>query len=186
MTEKFTPDRESTALIIIDIQDRLAAAMKDKVKESVINNCLHLVELSKMLSIPVVVTEQYPKGLGLTVSELRESLPGYKPIEKIAFNCCEEPHFINEITKLNKRNFLLAGMETHICVLQTAVGLMKKGYSVHLVKDAVCSRSKDNWITGVEYIRDAGAVITSTETFLFQMLNVAGTEQFKAISRRIK
>jgi nicotinamidase-related amidase len=182
--DKFSLDKNNTALVIIDIQERLAAAMK--VRDDVVKNCLHLIELSKMLNIPVVVTEQYPKGLGQTVPEIKEQLPSYQPIEKLTFNCCEEPNFLNEIKKLDKKSLILTGMETHICVLQTCIGLLKEGFDVHLVRDAVCSRAKENWKTGIEFIRNAGAVITCTETVLFQLLKVAGTEEFKVISKRIK
>ncbi len=181
---RFLLDKDNTALLIIDIQDRLANVMK--MREDVIKNCLHLIELAKMLNIPVVLTEQYPKGLGPTVNEIKEQLPVYQPIEKLTFSCCEEPNFLNEIKKLNKKSIILTGMETHICVLQTCIGLLKEGFHVHLVRDAVCSREKENWKTGVEFMRDAGAVVTCTETVLFQLLKVAGTEEFKAISKRIR
>ncbi len=184
--EKFLLDKENTAMVIVDIQERLAVAMKEDVRRNVINNCLHLIELSKMFNIPVVITEQYPKGLGQTVAEIKDVLTEYKPIEKIAFNCCYEQNFMDEIRKLNKNTLILTGMETHICVLQTCIGLLKEGFFVHLVRDAVCSRAKENWKTGIEFMRDAGAVITCTETALFQLLKVAGTEEFKAISKRIK
>lgn len=182
--QKFLLDKTDCALIIIDIQERLAAVMKQK--EPVINNSLHLVEISKLLGIPIVVTEQYPKGLGQTIEEIRKALPVYQPLEKLTFSCCEEPAFLNEIKKLSKKTLILAGMETHVCVLQTCTGLLKEGFHVHLVKDAVCSRAKENWKTGIEFMRDAGAVITCTETVLFQLLKIAGTEEFKAISKRIK
>jgi len=184
--DKFVLDKENTALLIIDIQERLAAAMEYKVREVVIKNCQHLIEISKMLNIPVALTEQYPKGLGQTVDEIKDSLSEYKPIEKLAFNCCYESNFMDEIKKLNKKTFVITGMETHICVLQTCIGLLKEGFNVHLVKDAVCSRTKENWKTGIEFMRDASAVITCTETVLFQLLKIAGTEEFKAISKRIK
>jgi len=182
--DRFFLSKDNAALVIIDIQDRLATAMK--VREDVIKNCLHLIELAKILNIPVVLTEQYPKGLGPTVSEIKEQLPSYQPIEKLTFSCCEEPNFLNEIKKLNKKSIILTGMETHICVLQTCIGLLKEGFHVHLVRDAVCSRAKENWKTGIEFMRNAGAVVTCTETVLFQLLKVAGTEEFKAISKRIK
>jgi nicotinamidase-related amidase len=182
--ERFFLSKDNDALLIIDIQERLAAAME--VRDEVIKNCSHLIELAKMLDIPIVLTEQYSKGLGPTVAEIREALPAYQPIEKLTFSCCEEPNFLNEIKKLNKKSIILTGMETHICVLQTCIGLLKEGFHVHLVSDAVCSRAKENWKTGVEFMRDAGAVITCTETVLFQLLKVAGTEEFRAISKRIK
>ena len=182
--EKFFLDKDNTALVIIDIQERLAVVMKQR--ETVVNNCLHLIEIAKIMNIPLVVTEQYPKGLGRTLEEIRKALPDYKPIEKLTFSCCDEQAFLNEIKTLNKKTVILAGMETHVCVLQTCIGLVRDGYNVHLVRDAICSRTKENWDTGIEFMRDAGAVITCTETVLFQLLKIAGTEEFKAISKRIK
>jgi nicotinamidase-related amidase len=182
--DKFFLDKYNAALVIIDIQARLAAIMKQK--DSVISNCLHLIELSKMLNIPIVLTEQYPKGLGQTVEEIRKALPVYQPVEKLTFSCCDEPAFLAGIKKLKRKTLIITGMETHICLLQTCIGLLKNDFNVHLVKDAVCSRTKENWETACEYMRDAGAVITSTETVLFQLLQIAGTEEFKAISKRIK
>jgi nicotinamidase-related amidase len=182
--EKFFLRRDESLLLIIDIQEKLAAVMK--MKDAVVGNCLHLIELSKMLHIPVLVTEQYPKGLGHTVEDIRNAIPDYKPAEKMAFSCCEEPAFIEEVKDLDRKTVILTGMETHICVLQTCIGLLHNGFDVHLVSDAVCSRTKANWKTGIEFMRDAGAVITSTETVLFQLLNRAGTEEFRTISKRIK
>ena len=182
--ERFFLDKNNCILVIVDIQERLATVMKQK--DPVVNNCLHLIEIAKMFGIPRVVTEQYPKGLGRTVEEIRKALPADDPIEKLTFSCCEEPAFLNEIKKLNKKTVILTGMETHVCVLQTCIGLLSNGFHVHLVKDAVCSRAKENWRTGIEFMRDAGAVVTCTETVLFQLLKVAGTEEFKTISKRIK
>jgi nicotinamidase-related amidase len=182
--EKFFLDKNNTALVIIDIQERLAAVMK--MKDAVVSNCLHLIELAKMLDIPIVLTEQYPKGIGQTVEPIRKALPEYRPIEKLTFSCCDEPSFPDAIRKLNKKTLVVTGMETHICILQTSIGLLREGFNLHLVKDAVCSRTKENWKVACEFMRDAGAVITCTETVLFQLLQVAGTEEFKAISKRIK
>lgn len=182
--EKFILDKSNTVLLIIDIQERLAAVMK--MKDAVVENCLHLIELSKMLSIPIIVTEQYPKGLGPTVEPLRNSLSDYRPVEKLTFSCCDEPSFLDAIRNLNSKTLIVTGMETHICILQTSIGLLREGFNVHLVRDAVCSRTKENWRAACEFLRDAGAVITCTETALFQLLQRAGTEEFKAISKRIK
>jgi nicotinamidase-related amidase len=182
--EKFFLDRDKTALLIIDIQEKLAPVMT--VKDAVINNCLHLIKLSKMLNIPIIVTEQYSKGLGQTVEEIRNALPVYHPVEKLTFNCCYEPSFLEGVKKLDRKTLILTGMETHICVLQTCIGLLQNDFAVHVVSDAVCSRVKGNWRTSLEFMRDAGAAITCTETVLFQLLKVAGTKEFKAISQRIK
>ncbi len=184
MDKKFVLDKEDAVLLIIDIQERLAVVMKER--ERVVRNNLHLIELAKMINLPVVVTEQYPKGLGRTVSELHAALPPYQPIEKTSFDCCGQSAFLPELRKLNRKKVIVTGMETHICVLQTTIGLLQDGFMPHLVQDAVCSRTEENWRTAVEYLRGAGAAITCTETVLFQLLKVAGTEEFKKISARIK
>ena len=177
-------NKEDAVLLIIDIQERLAIVMKEK--DRVVKNTQHLIELAKMTAMPVVVTEQYPKGLGRTVPELRSVLPENAPIEKISFDCCGQSGFLEELKAHSKKTVIVAGMETHICVLQTTLGLLRAGVNVHLVQDAVCSRIEENWRTGIEFMRDAGAVVTCTETVLFQLLKVAGTEEFKKISQRIR
>ncbi len=182
--DKFLLDKNDAVLLIIDIQERLAVVMDRK--DQVVRNTLHLLELAKMQNIPVVVTEQYPKGLGRTVPEITAALPSCLPVEKVSFDCCGEASFNEQIRRLGRKRIIVTGMETHICVLQTSLGLLGGGYHVHLVQDAVCSRTKPNWRSGLELIRDAGGVVTNTETVLFQLLGVAGTPEFKTISNRIK
>ena len=180
----FLLDRADSALLVVDIQERLAAVMSKR--ERVVANTLHLIEAAKLMGMPVIVTEQYPKGLGPTLGEINSAVPEYKPFEKIHFGCCDEPGFNDMIAGLDRRIIIVAGMETHVCVLQSVLGLLKDGYAVHVAADAVCSRKKDDHIVGLGVARDAGAVVTSTEAALFQLLRRAGTEEFKAISRRIK
>jgi isochorismate hydrolase len=151
---KFILDRKKSVLIIVDIQERLVPAMKKR--DKVYANCQHLIEVAKLLDIPIVITEQYSKGLGPTVNEIKDALPSYEPLEKVTFDCCRGEGFLEKI------------------------------YTVHLVGDAVCSRKKDDYLSGREMMRDAGAVINCTETVLFQLLEKAGTPEFKAISKRIK
>jgi len=182
--DRFFIGREDTVLLVVDMQERLAAVMNEK--EKVLNNTIHLIETAKLLSIPIIVTEQYPKGLGQTVSEIREALPSYRPIEKLAFGCCGEPDFMRVLASMGRRKIIICGMETHVCVLQTCVGVLKERYIVHVVSDAVCSRAKENHETGIEFMRDTNAAITCTETVLFQLLEKAGTEEFRMISKRIK
>lgn len=184
MHDKFLIKKEEALLVLIDIQDKLAAAMKKQ--EDVVANCLHLVELAKLQGIPVLVTEQYPKGLGPTLEAIRQALPVYEPLEKTAFDCCREIGFIEKVAATGRKKIILTGMEAHICVLQTGLGLLQAGFSVQVVQDAVCSRTKDNFKIGIEWLRQAGAVITGTETVLFQLLEKAGGEPFKIISKRIK
>ena len=182
--DKFFLTKEDAILVVVDIQERLAAVMSERQK--VIGNSLHLIEAAKVLHFPILLTEQYSKGLGPTVPEIKGALPSYEPIEKLMFSCCGEPMFNKSIASTGKRKVILCGMETHVCVLQTCLGLIKEGYTVHVVQDAICSRSKENYRIGVEFMRDAGAVITGTETVLFQLLEKAGTEEFKIISKKIK
>jgi len=182
--QKYSLYKDETVLVIVDIQERLAAVM-DK-KEAVVENCLHLIELSSLLKMPVIVNEQYPRGLGPTVSEIRDAVKPYAPLEKVTFSCCSGPSFMEQMSGMGKKQVLLTGMETHVCVLQTCIGLIEAGYTVHVVSDAICSRKKEDFITAIEFMRDAGAVITCTEIVLFQLLQKAGTEEFRIISKRIK
>ena len=182
--KKFQLDTSGAVLLIVDIQDKLASVMSKK--EKVTDNCLHLIEAARLLDIPVVVTEQYPKGLGPTIDEIKTAVPGYQPVEKITFDCCGEEKFLETISSLNRKQVILTGMETHICVLQTCLGLLSDGYDVHVVADAVCSRKKDAYKTALSFMQNAGSIITCTETVLFQLLQRAGTDAFKVISKRIR
>ncbi|RMG01313.1 MAG: hydrolase [Nitrospirae bacterium] len=182
--EKFFLDRSDIVLLIIDVQEKLARVMDER--QRVTENTLHLIELAKLTDIPILITEQYPKGLGQTVSAIRDAIEGVATLEKITFSCCGDERFIQSLKDTGRRKVVVAGMETHVCVLQTALDLLKSGFSVHIVSDAVTSRKVDDKVTALQFLRDAGAVITCTETVLFQVLERAGTEEFKAISKRIK
>jgi nicotinamidase-related amidase len=181
---KFFLKAEEIGLLIIDIQEKLAASMKHK--EQVVANCLHLVEAAKLLKVPILLTEQYPKGLGPTLPEVQEALPEYAPFEKLSFDCCQESGFLEKVAAAGRKQWLITGMEAHICVLQTSLGLMQAGYAVQVVRDGICSRSKNNFKAGTAFMDRAGAVLTCTEIVLFQLLQKAGTEVFKVISKRIK
>jgi nicotinamidase-related amidase len=182
--DKFFLNREDTVLVVVDIQERLAAIMSER--KRVIDNCIHLIETAKLLDIPLILNEQYPKGLGPTVKEIRDALQSYEPLEKLSFSCCKGDKFIGDLKDTGRRTVLLVGMETHVCVLQTCIDLLREGFFVHTVSDAICSRTEDNFRTAIEFMRDAGAVITCTETVLFQLLERAGSEEFKVLSKRIK
>ena len=180
----FQLDRDDAVLIVIDIQERLAVAMAER--ERVVSNTGHLIAAAKLLGVPMVVTEQYPKGLGPTVPELRTALETAPAIEKMTFDCCGEPSFAPALDQAGRSTAIVCGMETHICVLQTVLGLLATGMNVHVAADAVCSRNPENTRIALELQRDAGAVITCTETVLFQLLGRAGTPEFKAIQARIR
>lgn len=184
--ERFFITSDQAVLVIIDMQEKLAKAMEREVLDTTLGNLLKLVEVCAVLQIPVVVTEQYPKGLGLTVEELKNLVPNYQPIEKITFDACLEPGFAKVLNELNRRKIILTGMETHICIYQTTLSLLNQGYEVFVVKDAVCSRKRENHTTGLQLCILAGAIPVDTETLVFQLLRRAGTEEFKKISKLFK
>ena len=183
-TGTFRLDRGDAVLLVIDIQERLAAAMAERAR--VVANAGHLIAGARLLGVPVVHTEQYPRGLGPTVEELRPALAPDAPVEKLTFDCCGEPAFVPALEGTGRATAVVCGMEAHICVLQTVLGLLARGMTVHVAADAVCSRDLGNARTALELLRDAGAVITCTETVLFQLLGRAGTPEFKAIQQRIR
>jgi nicotinamidase-related amidase len=182
--DRFSLSSQEVVLVIVDIQERLAAVMSGR--QRVVDNCLHLIELAKLRNIPIILNEQYPKGLGPTVPEIKGALQPYKPLEKVTFSCCGGDAFPGILRNTGRKKVILTGMETHVCVLQTCIDLLRKGFVVHVVSDAICSRTVENFRTAIEFMRDAGAVITCTEAVLFQLLEKAGTEEFRVISKRIK
>ncbi|NLB53681.1 MAG: hydrolase [Syntrophomonadaceae bacterium] len=180
---KYRLEPQDTLIMIIDVQEKLMAAMKDK--ERVYKNINLLLETGKQLDIPVLVTEQYPRGLGPTVHEVAEHLADYKYMDKVTFSACNEGLF-DILKEFGRKTVLITGSETHICVFQTARDLTEAGYNVHLVKDAVCSRFDENYENGIQLMRESGAVITNAETVVFDLLKQSGTPQFKVISSLVK
>ncbi len=183
--DKFFLESSDAVLVVIDVQEKLCRAMDEKVLERLVHNAGILMESARELAIPVVATEQYVKGLGETLPALKEHLTG-PALEKMTFSCCGDRAFLDRLKELGRRQVIVVGMETHVCVLQTVIELLDAGYCVHLVRDAVMSRRKDNWFVGLETAREAGAVITSTEAALFQLLKVAGTDSFKKLSKLVR
>jgi nicotinamidase-related amidase len=184
--EKFLLNPEECMLLVVDIQDRLYAAMEPAFKETMVKNANILIETAKAFEIPVIVSEQYPKGLGKTIGALNESLKGARKIEKLFFSCYrEEP--IKECVKKEKRGtVIVSGIETHVCVLQTVLDLLADGYRVVLASDAVCSRREFDRTASVEAMRDAGALIYPTESIAFMLIEKAGTPIFKKLSGLFK
>ncbi len=174
--------RQGTTLVVVDVQERLVPAMPQTVYAQVLANIRLLKQAAEVLSLPQLTTEQYSKGLGPTVGELR----GGETIEKITFGCCGEPAFLAALHQRQTRQVLLTGMEAHVCVYQTVLGLRQQGYGVHLVRDAICSQRTSDYRTALENAARAGAVLTSTEMAVFQLLERAGTAEFKAISALVK
>lgn len=177
------PTREKTALIIIDIQERLLPVIDDG--DELIRQVNILIDGARILGIPILFTEQYPKGLGATCTGVHKKSDDVV-IEKISFSCLGNDDFKKELKSLDADHLILAGAETHICVLNTALDAMKEGYTIHLVADAVSSRTQSNRHYGIERLRQSGAFICTTEMILFQLLQEAGTDVFKKISHLIK
>jgi nicotinamidase-related amidase len=177
-------DSAHSLLLVIDVQGKLAdlAWRSEKIQK----NIGILIEGMKALGVPIVATEQYPKGLGPTVPAIAGLLDGYPVIEKSTFSCCGEFAFETKMLELHKTDIIVCGIEAHVCVYQTVRDLLVLGYNVHLVTDAVSSRTEENWRLGVDVCTALGAKRTGTEMVLFNLLQRSGTEQFKAISKLVK
>ncbi|HET7871109.1 MAG TPA: hydrolase [Terriglobales bacterium] len=176
---------EECALAVIDIQEKLLPTIWEK--ERVVRNAQLLVRMAEAMDIPVIATAQYVKGLGPLVKEIASLLPDTTPIEKLEFGCFNNNAFCSAVGQLPSRNTLLVcGIEAHICVMQTALGALNQGMHVHLAADAVSSRAELNWKLGVERMRDAGAVISSTEMMLYELMGKSGTPVFKEMLKWVK
>lgn len=177
---------DQSQLILIDIQQRLAAAMDMQLQDRTIRNSAILAQAATLLNIPVNVTRQYPKGLGELITELQTVLPREQTrIDKTSFSCCAENKFNQAIDKQRKQ-VIIAGMESHVCVLQTAHELAEQGYQVFVVEDAVCSRQQFNHDNALRRMSQAGIIITNTESVVFEWLRDARHQHFKPISQMIK
>lgn len=184
--DRFFLDRSNALLLVIDIQEKLCKAMNEKVLSQVVKNSGILIETAEEMQIPVIFTEQYVKGLGPTLPELTEKSSNAACFEKMAFSCCGNQAVVEKIKSSGRKQIIIAGMETHVCVLQTVIELCDAGFAVHVVKDAIMSRHKQNWLTGFETMAAAGAIPTSTESVMFQLLKVAGTDEFKKLSKLVR
>ena len=175
--------RDDTAFVLIDIQEKFLPVIYDI--QGVIDNANRLVQGASILNIPLLVTEQYPKGLGKTVDSIGFN-DGQEIIEKIAFDCFGCDEFVNKINQLNRKSLVIFGIEAHVCVLKTSLEALNRGYEVHLIADAVSSRTQRNRDIAIERMRLSGALIASTEMILFQLMDQAGTDEFWAISKLVK
>jgi nicotinamidase-related amidase len=177
------PKRDDTVFIMIDIQEKFLPVIYDI--QSVIENSNRLVKSSSILNIPLIITEQYPKGLGPTVDEIQLE-DNQSVIEKITFDCFGCDEFVSALDSLNRKCLIIFGIEAHVCILQTCLHAVEKGYEVHVIADAVSSRTQNNRNIALERIRQSGVFVASTEMILFQLLDRAGTDEFKAISKLVK
>lgn len=177
-------NREQTAGLIIDIQEKLFPHMYQY--ETLIKRCAILIEGLQVLAVPLVITEQYPRGLGSTVHQISALMEQQPVIEKIAFSCCDEPGVMQSPVFQIRKTVIVCGIEAHVCVLQTVIDLIEAGYKPVVVEDCISSRNPEDKRVALERMRAEGAVITSSESILFELARVAGTDEFKAISRLIK
>jgi len=175
---------DNTALIIIDVQEKLFRVIHGN--EALLENLQKIISGARVLGIPLLVTEQNPAGLGGTLPELKSLLADIQPISKFSFSCCADERCMEELVDLKRTQLLLAGIETHICVYQTALDLLEEGYEVEVFADCVGSRTVENKTLGLEKMKQAGAQITGIEMALFELQRIAKGESFKEISRLVK
>ncbi len=181
--------RSRAALLVIDIQDRLLPAMPAEALAQVTRNTQILISAADQLGLPIVVSQQYPRGLGATAQAIEDALATARAVhrfDKVEFSAAAAPAFAQLAPGLGRDQWLLCGMETHVCVYQTARDLVARGWEVHLCADAVCSRTPANRELGLGLMARAGAILTSTETCVFDLLGRAGSDEFRALSKVIK
>lgn len=176
--------KENAIGVVIDIQSRLYPFIKDN--DTLTRNNQILIEGLKVLRVPIVVTQQYTKGLGETIPEIAKVLGEYKHIEKTAFSCCDEPRFNEDLALASKMYVIVTGIEAHVCVLQTVNDLIAHGYIPVVVQDCIGSRNPNDKEVAIERMRQGGALITTYESILFELLKYSGTDEFREISRLVK
>jgi nicotinamidase-related amidase len=184
-------DRDKLVLVVIDIQERLAAAMPDR--DRVLARVPQLVRLAQLVESPVIVTRQYPRGLGESEPAIVDALAAAEAaglavvhVDKTAFCACGEPAFLSALDATRRDQVVIAGMETHICVVQTALDLVGRGYRVQVVADASCSRDAESHAVALDRMRAAGVVVTVTESVMYEAVGVAATDEFRALLEIVK
>ena len=177
-------DRSRAALVVVDVQEAFRPAVLDF--ERVAASVSVLVRGARVLGLPTIVTEQYPQGLGRTVPEVSEHLDGVEPIEKVCFSAVQADGFSRALQEAGRDQVVLCGIESHVCVNQTAEDLLADGVEVHVAQDAVTSRTADNRALGLHKMERSGATVTSVETALFELLRQAGTPEFKEVQALIR
>jgi len=180
-TENLLLSRDDAVLCVIDMQEKLLPFIYDK--DKIINNTIRLIRFAKIIGLPILLTEQ--EKLGATVPEIMVEIPNPDPMKKFEFSAVRHAGFPERVKQLHRKSLILTGIETHICVAQTALHLVPH-YTVHVISDAVSSRSLDDWNIGLQRMRRSGVVISSTEMVIFELLEKAGTDEFKAVLPLVK
>jgi nicotinamidase-related amidase len=176
--------KENTALVVVDVQEKLLPYVIGK--DEVVSNIQMLIKFAHIMDIPVILTEHYPKGLGVTVPEIKEVLSEYAPKEKVIFSCWGSLEFAEKLKELGIKRIMIAGIESHICVCQTTLDAINSGYEVHVISDAVSSRTQRNLDIGLEKMRQFNAVISSTEMAMYEIMERADTKEFKEVLKLVK
>lgn len=184
-TPRMKLDRKSAVVLVVDIQERLLPAMRQDELESVFKYTKAMIGAARELDIPILATEQYPKGLGPTAPAIRELLPA-APLVKTHFSCGADPEFQKALAATGRKQVIIVGMETHVCVFQTARDLVEHGYDVYVCADAVTSRFAEHRRVGLDLIQAAGALVTTAETAIFDLLHQAATPEFKKVSQLVR
>ena len=186
MPSTLSLDRATTALAIIDVQEKLAPAMDAGLMSQAVANIRRLTAAAKLLQVPTLVSEQYPEGLGSTIAAIADDLGDVPRLPKLEFDAMKNAAFAARLGVTKAKAVILAGIEAHICVVQTAASLLARGYDVWVARDAVASRTPANMEAGLSLMHDAGAKLAPTETILFWLLERAGTPEFKTLSKLVR
>ncbi len=176
--------KQNTALLIVDVQEKIVPVMYESQK--FIANTIKLIKGCKVLGLPIFLTEQYPKGLGATIKEIKDELEDLTPIQKMSFSCAGSVELMAKLKKSEIKNIVLCGIESHVCISQTALDLSANGYNIILAADAVSSRRKFDYEIALSRMARNNIDVTLVESILFEMLNVCGTDDFKQISKIVK
>ena len=177
-------EKQNAVLVVIDIQELFRPLIYDM--KNVISNSSRLVRFCDELEIPVIFSEHYSKAFGHTVKEISKAAHQYKPVEKISFSCAGDHGFLSKLESTKRRQIILCGIETHVCVYQTARDLLQKKYQVGIASDAISSRNISNRNLGLAYMRDLGAQVMTTEMLMFEILKTAKTDDFKNVANILK
>ena len=175
---------ENSVAVVVDVQERLFPHMHDG--ETLRTHLVKLIEGLQILEIPILVTEQYRKGLGPTIEAVRDPFEQFDPVEKASFSCCDDKGFLTRIGPMNASFVILAGIEAHVCLLQTSMDLLEAGYTPVMVVDCMSSRKAYDKEIAVDRMQSRGAIVTTSESILFELCRYSGTDRFKAISRLVK
>jgi nicotinamidase-related amidase len=176
--------REAAALVVIDVQEKLFAHVAEK--EKLTENLTKLIQFARIVKIPVILTEQYPKGLGQTILQIKALAPDLKPVEKLEFNCFGSNEFRETFATTQIRTLILTGIEAHICVAQTAIEGLEKGFRTCVVEDAISSRRLEDKANAVQRMRQNGVTVVSTEMLIYELLGKAGTPEFRETLKLVK